>query len=119
MRTRLVGPRGAALVLLVGVALAGCASGPAAPSPELLQKIATARTPTDHEALVAYYLNEAASARAIAERHRKMANSYQGNLAGGRGLADMPRHCNRLVESYEGIAAEYDGMAATHRQMAE
>ena len=107
-----------ASMLLLSLVLAGCASGPNAPSPELLQRIESARTRGDHEALATHYNQEAAKARAIADNHRKMAKSYQGNLAGGRGGAGMPAHCNAIVRSHEGIAAEYEGMAAAHRQFA-
>jgi hypothetical protein len=107
-----------ASVLLLSLVVAGCASGPNAPSPELLQRIESARTRGDHEGLAAYYSQEATKARAIAENHRKMAKVYQGNLAGGRGGASMPAHCNAIVRSHEGIALEYEGMATAHRQMA-
>ena len=106
-------------MLLLSLVLAGCASGPTAPSPELLQRIEAARTRGDHEALATHYTGEAAAARAMADNHRKMAKSYQGNLSGGRGGASMPAHCNAIVRSQEGIAAEYEGMAAAHRQLAK
>jgi hypothetical protein len=54
----------------------------------------------------------------VAAEHRKMASSYQGMYAGGRGGASMPAHCNAIVRSQESIAAEYEGMAAAHRQLA-
>ncbi len=118
MSTHFKSYRRFATMLLLSLVVAGCASGPSAPSPELLQRIEAARTRGDHEALARYYDGEVAKARAIAENHRKMAKSYQGNLAGGRGGASMPAHCNTIVRSHEGIAAEYEGMAAAHRQMA-
>jgi hypothetical protein len=107
-----------ATLLLLSIALGGCASNPTAPPSELAQRIEAARTRGDHEGLAAYYAQEATKARAIAENHRKMANSYQGNLAGGRGGASMQAHCNAIVRSHEGIALEYEGMATAHRQMA-
>lgn len=107
-----------ATAVLLALALAGCASGPNAPSPDLMQRIESARTRGDHEALAKHYDGEVAKARATAENHRKMAKSYQGNLAGGRGGASMPAHCNAIVRSHESIAAEYEGMAAAHRQLA-
>lgn len=118
MSINLKSSRRIATMLLLSLVLAGCASGPNAPSPELLQRIESARTRGDHEALATHYSQEAAKARAIADNHRKMAKSYQGNLAGGRGGASMPAHCNAIVRSHEGIAAEYEGMAAAHRQFA-
>ncbi|MEQ1803777.1 MAG: hypothetical protein ABL900_00215 [Burkholderiaceae bacterium] len=107
-----------ATMLLLSIVLAGCASGPNPPSPELLQRIESARTRADHEGLAAYYNQEAAKARAIADNHRKMAKSYLGNLSGGRGGASMTAHCNAIVRSHESIATEYEGMAAAHRQFA-
>ena len=104
--------------LLLSLVLAGCASGPNAPSPDLLQRIEAARTRGDHEALATHFDREATAARAMAANHGKMAKSYQGNLAGGRGGASMQAHCNAIVRSQEGIAAEYEGMAAAHRQFA-
>ncbi|MBL8317838.1 MAG: hypothetical protein JNJ42_05505 [Burkholderiaceae bacterium] len=106
-------------LLLLSAVLASCASAPGGPSPDLLQKIESARTRSDHEALSTYYIKQAAAARALAAEHRKMAQSYQGMFAGGRGGASMPAHCNAIVRSQEGIATEYEGMAAAHRQMAE
>lgn len=108
-----------ASALLLSVVLAGCASGPNAPSPELQQRIESARTRSDHEGLVTYYNQEAAAARAKAAEHRKMAKSYQGMAVSGKGGGSMQSHCNAIVSSYEGIAAEYDGLATSHRQMAD
>ncbi len=104
--------------LLLSLALAGCASGPGAPSAELTQRIESARTRSDHQALASEYEREAAAARAMAEKHRKMAKSYQGMLAGGRGAGNMAAHCNVIVRSQEAIATEYEGMATAHRQLA-
>lgn len=119
MNVNFESPRRIASLLLLSAVLAGCATGPSGPSPELLQRIESARTRSDHEALVAYYSQQAAAARALAAEHRKMAQSYQGMFAGGRGGASMPAHCNAIDRSQEGIAAEYEGMAAGHRQLAE
>jgi hypothetical protein len=119
MNTDLKSSRHIASVLLLSVVLAGCASGPAMTSTDLLQRIEAARTRSDHQALATHYDQQAAAARALAAEHRKMAASYQGMFAGGRGGASMPAHCNAIVRSQESIAAEYDGMAAGHRQMAE
>ena len=105
--------------LLLSVIVAGCASGPGAPPADLLQRIESARTQTDHESLAAYYDREAAAARASAADHRKMAATYQGNIGGGRGGANMAAHCNAIVRNQEAIAAEYEGMAAAHRQMGQ
>lgn len=119
MNSKFTSSRRIVSLLLLSAVLAGCASAPGGPSPDLLQKIESARTRGDHEALATYYAKQAAAARALAAEHRKMAQSYQGMFAGGRGGASMPAHCNAIVRSQEGIATEYEGMAAAHRQMAE
>jgi len=107
-----------ASVLLIGVVLAGCASGPNNPSPEMVQRIESARTRGDHEALAATYAQDATGARAKAEEHRKMAAMYKGRAVGGKGGVGMESHCNSIVTQYESLATEYDGLAAGHRQMA-
>lgn len=119
MSTTLESSRRIASALLLSVVLAGCASGPSAPSPELLQRIEAARTRSDHEGLATYYNQEAAAARAKAAEHRKLAKSYQGMAVSGKGGGSMPAHCNAIVRQFEGIAAEYDGMAEGHQQMAK
>jgi hypothetical protein len=104
--------------LLVSIALAGCAVGPTSvPGAVTEQRIEAARTPADHEALAADFAQDAAGARAKAAEHRRMAASYR-NYQPGRGGGNMQAHCNALVRNYEAIAAEFDGMAAAHRQMA-
>jgi hypothetical protein len=103
MNVNLKSSRDVALLLLLSVVLASCASG---------------RTPSDHQALATYYDQQAAAARASAADHRKMGSSYTGMYAGGRGGASMSAHCNEIVRNQESIAAEYEAMAAGHRQMA-
>jgi len=106
-----------ASAVLLGVILADCASGPTAPPADLLQRIESASTKGDHEALAAYYEREASAARASAATHRKIATTYQGMIGSGRGSASMPAHCNAIVREQEAIATEFEGMAAAHRQM--
>ena len=119
MNANLKSSRRIASALLLTAILAGCSSGPTPPPADLLQRIESARTQEDHEALAAHYDREASKARANAAVHRKMATSYQGMYAGGRGGASMPAHCNAIVRSQEAIAAEYEGMAKAHRQMGQ
>lgn len=107
------------LALGLVATLAGCASSPPATPPEIVQRIENARTPEDHASLATYYTEEAARARQTAALHRKMAKSYSTGSIAGRGGASMPLHCNAIVESYERIANEDDGLAASHLQMAK
>jgi len=108
-----------ASALLLSLALAGCASSPSIPSPELLQRIESARTRGDHEALATHYMQQASAARDVAAEHRKMVKSYQANRWDPRVAGLMPDHCNAIVRSQEGIAAEYEGMAEGHYELAK
>lgn len=107
----------AALLLLIGVGLAGCAGVATAPPPAIQRQIEAARTPADHDALASYYLKEAGAARARAVEHRAMGKAYAVSPPGGRG-GSWTAHCNASAASYEDIASRYDAMAAEHRQMA-
>ena len=114
--------RAAGALLVLGIALSGCAELITSPSPAMQLQIEAARTPADHEALAAYYVKEAAAARGKAEDHRKMGKGYASWPAGGRGSGgggSWAAHCNASAASYEDIAKRYDAMAAEHRQMAK
>jgi hypothetical protein len=119
MNVNMKSSRRIASLILLSVVLASCASGPNAPPSDLQQRIEGARTRGDHQALATYYDQQATAARTSAAEHRKMGSSYTGNYAGGRGGTSMSAHCNEIVRSQESIAAQYEGMAAGHRQMAE
>ncbi len=105
-----------AMMLLVGVALAGCAEMGISTPPAIQQQIEAARTSADHETLAAYYVKEASSARTKAMEHRKMGKGYLA-YPSGRGGGSMQAHCNAAASSYEDIASRLDAMAAEHRQM--
>lgn len=119
MNTNLKSTRRFASLLLLSVVLAGSASAQTAPSPDLLQRIETARTPADFEALAAFYDQQAVAARGIAAEHRKMAKSYQNMLSAGRGGASMPAHCNAIAAKNDGLAKDYEAMAVANRQLAK
>jgi hypothetical protein len=107
-----------ALIVVLGGVLAACAVEPRSASPELLQRIESARTRADHESLAAYYDQQAAASRSSADEHRRMAKSYGMKALNPRGSGPyMTDHCEGLVTKYEGIAAEFSAMAAGHRQM--
>jgi hypothetical protein len=108
----------AALGVLVVAALAGCAATGVS-SQDIAQRIQTAQTPADHQYLANYYTQEAATAKKSADLHRKMGKAYAFGSMGNRGGASMESHCNALVQSYDKAANDYEGMAATHKQMAD
>lgn len=107
-----------AFALSVGIALGGCGSTPnSVPSAATQQRIDSAQTRVEHEALAVAYDREAADARGKAAEHRGMAVRYQTYPAGSGGRK-ISAHCNAIAGSYNGIATEYDRMAAGQRQLA-
>jgi hypothetical protein len=107
------------LIVLLGAAIGGCASGPNTPSPALMQQIKTANSPGDHEALAKYYDGKAAEARATARTHRAMLENYQGAGTGGRGGSGSLRSQHTsIVDIYENLAVQYEGLSSEHRRMA-
>jgi hypothetical protein len=87
---------------------------------DLEKAIAKAKTPADHEAIAAYYDKESAAAKAKAEQHRKLAQTYHTSGMPGRGTQfPLENHCQQLAQTYESAAAENAALAAAHRQMAQ
>lgn len=77
----------------------------------LNQMIASAKTPSDHEAIAAYYDHEAAENQKLLELHRASKNIYsKGN---------NQFHCNSLIKAYEQAVKESKALAASHREMAK
>ena len=89
----------------------------------LAQKVQSAATAADHEALAVQYDKDAADAKAKAAEHRKMAAAYKGEpaITGGKaaGASAMPQHCERLAKSYDEQAQMYTAMAAAERNLAK
>ena len=105
--------------LLLAAALSGCTLGPKAATPEVSEGIEAALHRSDHESLITYYKAQAASARDKVRWHRRLAASYESSSpAGGGADPRMAAHCNSLVQMYEQVAAEYDGMAQFHQLLA-
>ena len=118
-RNRLEILRKEVLVVLFAAAFSGCTLGPKTAAPEVSEGIEAALHRSDHESLIAYYKAEAVSARDKVSWHRRLAASYESSSpAGGGADPRMAAHCNSLVQMYEQIAAEYDGMAQFHQLLA-
>ena len=82
------------------------------------QMIADAKTPADHEAIAAYYDQEAQAAHKKHEEHLKLEASYKNipHLASKTGL---PAHCKQIATDYDKIAKQYESLAKMHREMAK
>lgn len=80
------------------------------------QSIANAKTPSDHEAIAAFYDNEAAQAADYAKLHHSTHKAYETFKMKPTGMAD---HCDQLAKSYQRAADEAKALAADHRKMAK
>lgn len=67
-----------------------------------------ADTPEEHQALARYYRMKAADAKSLAQEHREMAKRYRGK-PGQR--MQMNKHCDRIADLNEEIAAQYEELA--------
>lgn len=112
--------RWAAALLLAGGMSLPATYAPAAEEMDIVQKIQSAKTPADHEAIAAYYDQQAAAAKKKAAEHEKMASTYTSGTSIGKGqVANLSHHCEALAKSFNNEAAQYTAMAQTHRELAK
>jgi hypothetical protein len=111
-------------VLLVALALGGCAAGSNSPSAQLVQQIESAQTVADHEAIAKYYEAEAAKSRAQSADHLKLVKIYQAvsgraQHGGNAATGNAPAYHKTLSTQDDANAASFDALAAEHRAMAK
>jgi hypothetical protein len=114
-------PWWAALLLLAGMAVL-VSYAHAAEDVDIAQKVQSAKTAADHEAIAKYYDEQGADATKKAAMHRKMGESYKGmatSIGKGAGISSMPQHCEALAKDFDGEAEHYKAMAQTHRELAK
>ncbi len=119
-RTRSIGRGlGKQLCLLAfGAALAvGWAAAPACAQTitddNVVEAIAAAKTPADHQALAAYFTSKAEAAMAKVDMHRRMAAAF-----GGKMRENLKMHCDALIGSYKQQAKDYTALAKEQQQLA-
>lgn len=81
------------------------------------QMIASAKTPADHQAIAAYYEQQAAEAKKKAALHRNQADTYRKlNIPKPVGMAEM---CDEIAAMWDKTAHHYSKLAKAHQQMAK
>jgi hypothetical protein len=81
------------------------------------QMIASAKTPAEHDAIAAYYQQEATAAKEKADLHRRAAATYRKmNIAHPVGMANM---CDGVAAMWDKIAADAEKLARSHHEMAK
>ena len=105
----------AVLGLLVMIALP---FGLAQPGDNVEQHIRQANTPADHQALAAWYEQEARAARQEYARHIAMRDAYATiPVLREKGKADA--HSQTIANQYQEMAKAFEDLAAIHKQEAE
>lgn len=97
-----------AVLVLAAVAMA---------ADDMAGKVAAAKSAADHQALAAEYDTQAKEATAEAERHEKMAKSYEG--LGKMGQYHVNQYCANLVKSSREQAKDLQALADAHRAAAK
>ena len=98
------------LIAMSVVATAARAQIPTVTEDDLVQSVQNAKTPADHEAIAAYYDQEAKEAEKKAALHRQSASNLKPV-----GMANM---CNSLAEYWDKVATQDKQLAEAHRKMA-
>jgi hypothetical protein len=110
----------AALVLAAAASLPSIRAGAqqaVVTDDNLDQMIATAKTPAEHEAIAAYYEQEAADAKKKAALHRQSAATYRKlKIAKPVYMAEM---CDNIVVMWDKAAADAENLAKAHQAMAK
>ncbi len=100
---------------IVGIALSQGAYAQTPATTSLADKIASAKTRADHDAVAAEFDKQAETDKASAERHRKMAQAYTTAPWSKSSGAGMVSHCKALIADYEKAAKQNAEMAKMHR----
>jgi hypothetical protein len=110
----------AGLVLLTAIALPTMRAGaqqPVVTSDNLDQMITSAKTPADHDAIAAYFEQEAAEAKKKAELHRRTAETYRKlKMPKPVYMAEM---CDSIAAMWDKIAADEEKLSKQHHEMAK
>jgi hypothetical protein len=84
---------------------------------DMAQKIREGKTPADHQAIAAFYRQEAQKAQELSAKHFPMREVY----AAARAMQQKDRageHCAFIAKKYREMAKEYETLAAVHKTTA-
>jgi hypothetical protein len=107
-------------LLATSLLLGGCASqDPKKPS-GIEQRIESAHSPSEHQAIAGEYEKQAATDKATSRMHQGLANKYK-YITTPKGISpgSAYQHCSNLAKLYEQAAAENLELAKLHREAAD
>lgn len=83
----------------------------------IVERIATAKTAAEHEAIAAYYRAQAAASSADVKRHEAMLAEYR--RLSSETTRIMSGHCKTLISSYQKAKESFEGLAKEHEKLAK
>jgi hypothetical protein len=86
---------------------------------DLEQAVANAKTKSDHEALAAYYEEEAKYLEKKSEEHQKLAKAYEKAIGVYPKRSYVVQHCNALAHYYKEAAESNLALAKFHHELAQ
>jgi hypothetical protein len=80
-------------------------------------RVASAKTAQDHEAIATFFKAQAATAGEKVKEHEAMLGSWK--TTSGRSLNVMKQHCEDAIASFKKLQKDYAAMAAEQEKMAK
>jgi len=109
-----------AVTVLMSMALlnaAGAQDGGPVTDANLAQRVESAKTAADHQALATYFNSQAAAAAAKVKEHREMLAAFK--KSGGRPAQVWDPHCQVLIKSYTDAQQSYLALAQEQEGLAK
>lgn len=80
-------------------------------------RVTSAKTAQDHEAIATFFKGEATKAGEKLKEHEAMLGSWK--TTSGRSLNVMKQHCEDAIASYKKLQKDYTAMAAEQEKLAK
>lgn len=113
------------VVIALIIVVSGVATAPSVSAQQhmdIAQMVANAKTAADHDAIAQYYERDEAQAKAEAETHRKLAETYKKftpEVRPGTEWKNMAGHCEEMARHYDAVAKDDAALAAAHHAEAK
>ena len=105
----------AAVLLAVALGAATAQEGGAVTAANVAQRIESAKTAADHQALAAYFSSQAAAAAEKVKEHEGMLTALKQT----RMASVMAPHCNALIKSSKEAQKDYQKLAQEEENLAK
>jgi len=107
----------AAFLLLTALEAPRAMAAGAVTDDTVAERISSAKTASDHEAIAAYYRAEAAAMDVDMKRHEAMLAEYR--KLSSETTRIMGGHCKTLISSAQNAKESFEGLAKEHESLAK